>query len=112
MKNANNLSILIWANKSKADAKGLVPLYARITLLGKRAEISTNLKVHAEKWNPKIGFLNGNGLDSKRTNSEIINIVNAITKAYDDLKRMNEFITADKIKSAYHGEEKQPRKLI
>lgn len=112
MKNANNLSILIWASRSKADAKGLVPLYARITLLGKRSEISTNLKVDPAKWDPKIGFLSGNSPDAKRTNSEVVNIVNAIKQAHDDLKRLDEFITADKIKSAYLGEEKQQRMLI
>ncbi len=40
MKNSNSFSILIWANKAKSDVNGLMPLYARVTVMGKRAEIS------------------------------------------------------------------------
>lgn len=38
MKVLQNLSILIWANQSKKDKNGLVPLYARITISGKRGK--------------------------------------------------------------------------
>lgn len=112
MKVANNLSVLIWANKSKANAAGLVPLYARVTYLGKRSEISLTLKVDCNKWDPKIGFVKGNNPDAKRTNTEIVNIKNAINQAYDDLERIEEFITAEKIKSKYLGEEKSQRMLL
>jgi integrase len=112
MKTSNNLSILIWANKSKANSAGLVPLYARITYLGKRSEISLTLKVDPNKWDPKIGFVKGNSPDAKRTNTEIVNIKNAINQAQDDLKRIDEFITADRVKLKYLGEEKSQRMLL
>ena len=96
MKTANNLSVLIWANKSKSSIAGLTPLYARVTFLGKRSEISLSLKVDPEKWDAKIGFVKGNNPDAKRINTEIVNIKNAINQAYDDLKRIDEFITAEK----------------
>jgi len=66
MKTSNNLSILIWANKSKANTAGLIPLYARITYLGKRSEISLTLKVDPARWDPKVGFVKGNGPEAKR----------------------------------------------
>ncbi len=40
MRNSNSFSVLIWANKSKVDVNGMIPLYARVTVMGKRAEIS------------------------------------------------------------------------
>ncbi|MFD2325065.1 hypothetical protein [Mucilaginibacter galii] len=40
MKNSKSFSVLFWTNKAKADNNGLVPLYARVTVEGKRAEIS------------------------------------------------------------------------
>lgn len=112
MKTSNNLSVLIWANKSKANSSGLCPLYARITYLGKRAEISLTLKVDPDKWDPKIGFVKGNNPDAKRINSEIVNIKTAVIQAHDELKRVDEFITAEKIKSKYMGEEKTQRMLL
>lgn len=44
-------SVLIWADKRKTDAQGMVPLYARITYLSQRAEISLGRKV-----DPKNGM--------------------------------------------------------
>jgi hypothetical protein len=49
MKNSNSFSTLIWANKSKSDVNGMMPLYARVTVMGKRAEISLFL-VHPVFW--------------------------------------------------------------
>jgi integrase len=42
MKSTQRFSVLIWTDKRKTDSQGNVPLYARITYLGKRAEISIN----------------------------------------------------------------------
>jgi hypothetical protein len=86
MKNAN-LSILIWANRSKADTKGMVPLYAKVTFQGKRSEISQNLRVDPDKWDAKLGFVKGTTSEAKRINTAIVNIKNAITQAYDDPKK-------------------------
>lgn len=112
MKTSNNLSVLIWANKSKTNAAGMTPLYARVTYLGKRSEISLTLKVDPTKWDPKIGFVKGNSPEAKRTNAEIVNIKNAVIQAHDDLKRIEEFISSDKIKSKYLGEEQSQRMLL
>jgi site-specific recombinase XerD len=112
MKNSNTLSVLIWANKSKADTNGLIPLYARVTFGGKRSEISLNLKVDPEKWDAKIGFVKGSSPEAKRTNVEIVNIKNAINQAYDGLKRTQNFINAEKIKAKFLGEELPQRLLL
>jgi hypothetical protein len=49
MKSTQRFSVLIWADKRKADANGNVPLYARITYLGKRVEISLQRKIDPKK---------------------------------------------------------------
>jgi hypothetical protein len=47
MKTTQTFSILFWANKAKSTSDGL-PLFARITIDGKRAEISLKRKVDPE----------------------------------------------------------------
>jgi hypothetical protein len=64
MKTTQRFSVLIWADKRKADAAGLAPLYARITYLGKRAEISLKRRVHLAKWDCQTGFLKGTSPDA------------------------------------------------
>ena len=43
------VSILFYAKKAKAAANGLVPIYTRITINGKRIELSTNRFIEISK---------------------------------------------------------------
>ncbi|MES2112330.1 MAG: site-specific integrase [Bacteroidota bacterium] len=112
MKSTQRFSVLIWADKRKTDAKGNVPLYARITYLGKRAEISMGRKVDPNKWEPEAGFVKGPGQEVKDINKEIITVNNEIHAAFMDLKQTDDFITAEKIKQRYAGEDAPQRMLL
>ena len=56
MKTTQTFSILIWANKTKATTDGL-PLFARVTVDGRRAEISLKRKVNPDYWDAKAAYL-------------------------------------------------------
>ena len=48
-------SVTFWVRKNKS--KGLeVPIYARVTINGKRMEQSTNQKIVPDDWNGKKGM--------------------------------------------------------
>ncbi len=53
-------SILFWLSKAKATAAG-VPIYCRITVNGKRKEISTNRRIHPDEWNGEQERVKGRG---------------------------------------------------
>ena len=112
MKTTQRFSVLIWANKRKIDSAGQAPLYARITYLGKRAEISLKRKVELGKWDSVTGFVKGSGPEARRINSDINNILEEIDDAFRSLKRLGEPITAEKIKLQYYGEEPDRKMLI
>ncbi|MFA6245468.1 MAG: site-specific integrase [Mucilaginibacter sp.] len=112
MKNVQKFSVLIWADKRKTDSQGMVPLYARITYLGKRSEISLGRKVDPEKWDVESGYLKGNGQDAKDVNATISESIYGIRRAFEDLKRLEDFITAEKIKRKFTGEEEKRRMLL
>ena len=112
MKSTQRFSVLIWADKRKTDAKGNVPLYARITYLGKRAEISMGRKVDPEKWDTESGLVKGTSQDIKDLNKEIITVRDDIQAAFTSLKSTEEFITAEKIKQKYSGEVEPQRMLL
>lgn len=112
MKSTQRFSVLIWADKRKTDAKGNVPLYARITYLAKRAEISMGRKVDPDKWDAATGFVKGSGQEVKDINKEIVGINNDIHAAFYELKKSEDFITAEKIKQKYAGEEEPQRMLL
>lgn len=112
MKNAQKFAVLIWADKRKTDSQGMVPLYARITYLTKRTEISLGRKVDPKKWDVESGYLRGNGQDARDVNACINDSIYGIRRAFEDLKRIEEFITAEKIKRKFTGEEEKHRMLL
>lgn len=112
MKTTQRFSVLIWTDKRKTDASGLAPLYARITYLGQRAEISLKKKVDPTKWDAKTGFVKGSSPESKRTNSVINETLDGIDEAFKTLKRSEEFITAEKIKLFYSGDDRNRKMLL
>ncbi|GAB2972491.1 site-specific integrase [Mucilaginibacter puniceus] len=112
MKNAQKFAVLIWADKRKTDSQGMVPLYARITYLTKRTEISLGRKVDPKKWDAESGYLKGNGQDARDVNACINDTIYGIRRAFEDLKRVEDFITAEKIKRKFTGEEEKHRMLL
>jgi site-specific recombinase XerD len=112
MKNVQKFSVLIWADKRKTDASGNVPLYARITYLGKRAEISLGRKVDPKRWDAETSYVKGNTAEVRDINTQIMEATNEIRRAFDDLRRTDDLITAEKIKSRYTGEGTVHRMLL
>jgi site-specific recombinase XerD len=112
MKNVQKFSVLVWADKRKTDASGNVPLYARITYLGRRAEISLGRKVDPKKWDAETSYVKGNSAEVRDINTQIMEATNEIRRAFDDLKRTEDLITAEKIKAKYTGEGTVHRMLL
>lgn len=64
------------------------------------------------KWDAKLGFLKGAGPEARRINADINDTLDEIDKAFKFLKRTDEFITAEKIKLQYSGEEPDRKMLL
>ena len=112
MKNTQSFSILIWADRRKEDVNGHLPLYARVTVAGKRAEISLKKKVNRVKWDARTGFLKGNTEDVRSTNNLINQATNDLSQIYRDMQRSSEFLTAEEIKLRYTGNPVNKRMLL
>jgi site-specific recombinase XerD len=112
MKSTQRFSVLIWTDKRKADSQGNVPLYARITYLGKRAEISIGRKINPKNWDAESCYVKGNGQDAKDLNKHLIEVNNTLHAIFYDLKNTEDFLTAEKIKQKYTGEGPVQRMLL
>ncbi|MFD0795162.1 site-specific integrase [Mucilaginibacter litoreus] len=112
MKNSNSFSILIWANKAKSDVNGLMPLYARVTVMGKRAEISLKKKVNPAKWDAKTGYMKGSGNEVRTINNHIHQVSEEIFRIYSELQKNSEYISAEEIKNKFTGVPDERRSLL
>ncbi len=112
MKNSESFSVLFWANKAKTDSNGQMPIYARVTVTGKRAEISLKKKIIPEKWDSKSGFMNGSNDEARTFNKHIVTVNNDLHAIYMDFKQKGLHLSAEEVKNKYLGVEVARRSLL
>jgi site-specific recombinase XerD len=105
MKNSDSFAILFWANKAKKDQNGTLPVYARVTIAGKRAEISLKKKVMPEKWDARSGFMKGSGEETRSFNKFLISVDTELRDLYFQFKQNGRPCTAERLKNKYLKED-------
>jgi site-specific recombinase XerD len=107
-----SFSFIFYLKKSKNHSERLVPIYLRITVDGKRAELSTGREVDPESWNNKAGLLNGKSEQIRQFNAYLETLRNKVYEAHQALIRENKEITAESLKNKYTGSGEKKRMLI
>ena len=103
LNNSSSFSVLFWTNKAKSTKEGMVPLYARVTVDGKRVEISLKRKVNIKKWDASTGFMKGSGDDVRVTNNYINETNNFLFEIYSNFRKKDTAVTAEGIKMMFTG---------
>jgi len=103
---------IFFLKKPKGYEKGPVPIYLRITIAGKRAEISINRKVEPIRWICNPGRMKGSSEMAKKFNAYLISLESKLYDAHYILMRENEVITAETLKNNYTGASDRQRMLI
>jgi integrase len=111
MKTVHTFSILFWIRREKVQ-DGKAPVYARVTVDGKRSEISIKRNIDPESWNPKKGIAKGTKEESRMLNVYIEQVRNQLFECYQELQKQKKLITADAIKSKYFGLDEKEHTLI
>jgi site-specific recombinase XerD len=106
------VTILFYAKRAKARANGLVPIYTRITVNGKRIELSSNKFVEQAKWSTEAGKMKGTSEEARLVNSHLDLLRNQIMEAQIDLNYKKIQITTETLKSRIIGVEERKRMLV
>ncbi len=106
-----NFSRLIMIKNDKINIDGLVPIYYRITVNGKKAEGSINRKVLPSRWDGS-GHVKGTKEDARSINTEIDSVRTKIHNVKRDMLDRNEFITAKAIKNRFNGIDKRQKTIL
>lgn len=112
MENQVSFSILFYPKNDKKNKKGFVPIYARITVNGKKVEITTNRKIEPERWDSHSGYVKGNKEDARSINTHIDSVRNKIYDVKRDLFDRGELITALAIKKRLVGIDKRHKTVL
>ncbi len=104
MKRAQTISILIWASKTQGMHESLKRmLYARVTVNGKRTEISLKREVDESQWDTIAGKVKGRTPQAQDLNIYINEVKSKLLNIYQDLSRKGEFISPEGIKNIFTG---------
>ncbi len=108
----NTFSILFYPKQSDVDKEGKSPIYMRITVNGKRSEISIQRKIEVKNWNSKAGKVRGTTLKVKNLNRLMDFKKSRIYSIHQDLIEKNKIVTAKAIKNSYLGIGEKEKCLI
>ncbi|MFC4723630.1 site-specific integrase [Geojedonia litorea] len=111
MKNRSTFSLLFWANTSRIQ-DNQVPVYARITVNGKRANISLQRKIEVSDWDASSGKAKGTKEQSRVFNRFLDQVRILIYEAQESLLKEKKLITALSIKARYLGEDETSHSLL
>jgi len=103
---------LFFLKKTKKHQRKPFAIYLRITIDGKRAELSTGKSVERNAWMSRTGRAKGFSQKAKRLNNELSLIEFSLLEAYHAMIRRRETITSLSLKKHYLGVEEEPRMLV
>jgi len=104
-------SIMFYIRNDKAK-NNEIPIYARITVEGKRSELSIKRTVPRGKWNNKSGLAKGNTESINNLNNYIHLVRSQLNNHFKKLLEDNTLITADAIKNSYLGKTAHKKTIV
>ena len=105
-------SHIFYPKKSKNHSKGPVPIYLRITVNGKRAEVSIKKMVDFSKWNNKGSRMKGSNEEAKKFNAYLSTLASKLNAAYLEMIAEEIPITAENLKNRFSGVQENNHSLL
>lgn len=109
---SKTFKIIFIQRKPKNYTDGPIPIYARMTIKGKRIEWSTNRECDPEKWNKSTGRVRGNGQSANQINSHLEVLRNNIFEIQRDLMMAGVEVSVNSIKIKIDGKTEHKKSLL
>lgn len=105
MRTSSTFSILFWVYGKRA-VNNKANIYIRVTLNGKRVNISLKKKINISTWDEKLQRANGTDKDSRILNLYLNEVQSKVYRIYEDFKREEVTFTSQMVKAKFLGEDK------
>ncbi len=110
MKAKSTFAIIFFTRKSRSNTKQL-SIYVRITVEGKRAEISLKRCVNSTQWDSTRNRGRGNSEKIRALNAYLDQVYGKLLQCHKQLTEEDKIISSDAIKSRYLGEDENSKTL-
>ncbi|MCT4645247.1 MAG: site-specific integrase [Carboxylicivirga sp.] len=109
--NMNTFGTIFVLKKQKAK-QGKYPIYLRITMNGRRSEVSIKRYVREENWNLSRGLAKGKSEEVRILNTFLEQIRRNIVDCYQELKTSKQTFSCEDVKNAFLGIKEESHTLI
>lgn len=99
--------VIFYLRKYKQSSQGKAPIYARITVNGKRIDLSVKRNIEATNWNAGKGMAKGSRSEITQLNAYLEEFRSGIVVCYQKLGLQKKLITAELIKENFLGGDQQ-----
>ncbi|MDE3235473.1 MAG: site-specific integrase [Bacteroidota bacterium] len=106
------VSVLFYARRAKKTTDGLIPIYQRITVDGKRIEVSTKRYVESNKWSVEQGRMKGNTTEARSLNTYLEMLKAKVYEYQKEIIQEGLEISFDTMRSKVLGTSENKRMLI
>lgn len=106
------ITLHFYAKTTKSNSSGLLPIYVRLTIDGKRLEYSTKKFIDPSKWSKDLNRMKGNSEEARSINSLLDFTRNRINEIHFELLKESKTIQIDEFKNKLLGIKERERLLI
>ncbi len=99
MKTSKTFGVHFWLKKKSIRKNGAIPIYARITVDGMRADVSLKRATRLEHWCSESGRINSRVSGAKSINEYLDGVYSDFLECHKQLSLEHKLITALAIKS-------------
>lgn len=111
MGTSRTFSIHFWLNLAKKKGD-LAPIYARVTVDGKRAEISLQRQTSVTYWDTKSKKTTSRTPEGKELNTYLDQVYAKLLECHKQLSTDFELVTAKSIKARFVGQDERHKTLL
>lgn len=108
----STFKILFVIQRGKANAKGFVPILARITINGEMCHFSTKITIQPDRWLAKEGRTVGTSLEEKQINEALKDFEATSKRLYNQMIFRGEIPNAVKIRNSIMGLDEKSMKFV
>ncbi|MDF2551102.1 MAG: recombinase [Chryseobacterium sp.] len=105
-------NLLFFIKKNKIRTNGTAPIYLRITIDGKAADIAAKRYIDPQKWDVKAHKAVGNSQEAKTLNVYLKTLEQQVYDSHYLMLKEEDFVTSESLKSKLLGTDISTRMLI
>lgn len=105
-------NLLFFIKKNKIRTNGTAPIYLRITIDGKAADIAAKRYIDPQKWDVKAHKAVGNSQEAKTLNVYLKTLEQQVYDSHYQMLKEEDFVTSEGLKSKLLGTDVTTRMLI